>query len=87
VDERKPRTVQQYKNELVRGMKRLGQYRTEYRFAVEILAGMFVDYDTAVRAMDTDENAVFDIAAGDDSAEDAACVFLSTLQDMKWRDE
>lgn len=67
-------------------MEKLGQYREEYRFAVEILAGMFADYDTAVQVLDADEEAIFDMDSGNDSTEDAACVFLSTLQDMKWRD-
>ena len=86
MNERKPRTARQYESEIVRNMKRLGQYRTEYRFAVEMLAGMFADYDTAVKATDADEEAVFGMDSDNDSAEDAACVFLSTLQDLKWRD-
>lgn len=84
---KKPKTVRQYQNEIVRNMKKLGIYREEQRFAIEILAGMFADYDTVVQAYDAGcADATFDLAVMSEADEDAACVFLSTLEDMKWSD-
>ncbi|MDD3212089.1 MAG: hypothetical protein PHY64_00315 [Eubacteriales bacterium] len=85
MDERQSRLVRKYKNEIVRKMKTLGTYKREHKFVIDVLAGMLADYDTIIRIRE-DDGGGFSIGDFDASDEDAAEVFLATLEDMKWHE-
>ena len=85
MDERQSRLVRKYKNEIVRKMKALGTYKREHKFVIDILAGMLADYETATHICEEDGGG-FSIGDFNASTEDAAEVFLATLEDMKWHE-
>ncbi len=85
MDEEQSRLRRKYKNEIVRKMRASGTYRQEHQFVISMLADMFADYDAMVAAFEREDgHLVTGAFTSDSDREDAADVFLATLEDMKW---
>ena len=85
MNEQQSRLKKKYQSEIVRKMKASGVYRREHQFMIGMLADMFADYDTLIAACEQeDSNLAFGTPANEYDREDAADVFLATLNDMKW---
>jgi len=85
MDEEQSRLRKKYKNEIVRKMKASSVYRKEHQFVIGMLADMLTNYETLIAACEREDgDLTMGTLANDCDREDAATVFLATLEDMKW---